>query len=554
MRVSIYYLILAYMYYMKTDYFPFFLQMATAVQQRAFTPAVLVRLQSMEQEFGISASSLDRPGKSPTDMAHWAVKQLQDTGRLPVLLDSDDYICPTVDINEDSMNHEPNFDDSHNRVVEDEERFSLPPSVRGMGSGPMSMEALAALANSHFNANAAGSSPAMPALPTSANNFPSFAIDPFTTLPPSSSFVKAPPTDEEVAQAEKQRKEKAAEQARLATEREQEAQKRKAIKDQIELDRQVRIKEAEEKKRSQKEAMQLSQLQSLSEATVTPRSAASSSALASPSTQSHNETSSSAPSSYEGEQSISAATASSQHSLNPYNNSSQPTMVRGVTGHSSGHSSTNSSVPVTYPSYVTTASSPIRPAGNSNLFGALASIEEERNKAIQAVRIIEAHFRQDPANINPALQQNLRAWTARAEELDMYYTSLSAAAAQENGVEYRRAPSFSAAPTAPAGFTLREQGDQLLYEDEEAVEGRELVLSADETTWQVRVRLTDGKLITVKLNPSHTVGDLLHHVGSFAPLTSRNRLEVSGKKVELPLDWTAEKAELRSTTLVVTLK
>lgn len=541
------------MYHIKAEYFPFFVQMAQAVQQRAFTTAILYRLSKMEEEFGISASDFDKRGKTAVELANWAIQHLQDSGRLPVFLDKDEYDVPTIDITEDSMNREPDFDDSHDRVLHSEELIPKSPRARP-ASDPISAlsaylaankdrlvpqdESPVTIETSEIFKSVTGSS--------SSTGSVSLSLAP---------FAKAPPTEEEAAQAEKQRNVKAAEQARLAVEREQEAQKRKAIKDQIELDKQVRIKEAEEKKRSKNEAMQLSALQSLSE-TTTPRSAGSSSALASPSTQRENENASSAPSALNGENSISRATASTsshgegkstsstQRSLNPYDNPDvqQATLVRGYTGHASavGSSSTHTG------SY--SSSGAHRLTGNIDTM--LDNVAQERNNAFMAVSVIHDHFRKDPSNINPSLEQNLADWTARAQELDRYYRYLSAVKGGAPG-GFGIEPS---GPTVAPGFTLREQSDRLLDEDDEAIEGRELVMVEAEATWQVRVRLPDGKLITVKLNPSHTVGDLLHHVGTFVPLSSRNRLEVSGKKVELELDWTAEKAELRSTTLVVTLK
>ena len=182
-----------------------------------------------------------------------------------------------------------------------------------------------------------------------------------------------------------------------------------------------------------------------------------------------------------------------------------------------------------------------------------AGLQGERKRAENAIMAIEMLLKTPVPR--PGLQENLTAWHGRLREVD-YALSLteSALAGQSDDAEEALYQAYGEADETPEsqGFTLR---TNVMLEQDEALEGIPLTLSeTEETTWQVRVRLLDGKVITIKLNPSHTVGDLLRHVATFVPLTSRHRLEIQGKKAELELDWTAEKAELRSTTLVVTLK
>lgn len=500
--------------------FTYFVQIAKMAALPYKPPPVMASLEAMEQFYGYDHTSLVKEGVSYEDIARSAISQLQMMGRLPVPAESDEFIYPQLDTTHESMMQDP-MATKRPASGKDEKKSGQPQSSLSAHLSPIS---------------AATSTSVAPIVPKIL-------------------------TEEELAEIEKTRKERAATQAKVAAEKELEAQQRKAIKEQIEMDRAAKLREAEERKAMRElqnqenktdAAAAASQQQSrstMSQATSPKQSRTSDENvsnpnLARPTAQRVGEKESTSEDSLSPRPPIGTPLTSDRATPEPFVfDSVEEASTRVVR---QGHWVKTTGTPPTSAPQAT----PEDPEMLQYML-ALKALTVEREK-VQQVLARFAPLRAHPehsAQVEKMLMQYETHLNALNSDIDM----LNALMRGKKPSEFLRRA--SAPPAEPAGFTLRDTSSTNDLEEETELIGRPLELTDSQTTWQIRIKLLDASQITVKLHPSHTVQDILLHVASISTLTSRHKLQLMGSKgSDLELEQTAESAKLKSTTLIITLK
>lgn len=561
----------------------------------------------MEETFKIPASAFENPDKTPAELAQWAVSILQENGQLPVLPNPSDFEYPEVNYTEDVMFREPDFKALGGGVRSAGASPNL--SARSAGSPSISAATTATSANqASFVSNSASLSPSM------ALREP-YADSPVrdSSKPPKLSAEEQSAEHEKRRKEQAVKQAKVAAERELEAQQ-RKAIKDQIEMDRVARAKEAEEKKRAALQLSQLQSANLDSfstnalprtssnlentllipgsipLQASPEISrnSTPRQAVSSdpqnahgvtSEAGNVASNSVKEESSSSPSLADAAAhtaaSATAATVGAAHNpLIPGDNwmanakqgnhhwrqpsprspspgpfediplgmPVKPAVVRGAgnIGPQGVHQIFNGSAS-SNPSKTS-----IPPEEAQKMAAIMAHLERERHKAVTTITALQklSTIPNAPAEI----REGLISWNRHLKNIDLDLANISNLLLGKHPVN--EIPDHFES----TGFTLRDQTYTDAEEEEEPLEGRALVMAPEEATWQVRIRLLDAKVIPVKLHPSHTVGDLLHHVASLTPLTSRHRLEIVGKKVDLELDWTAEKAELRSTTLVLTTK
>lgn len=492
--------------------------MATIASRPNMTPFLSKNLAQYEQYYGFTAASILQPNMTPLESAYHRLKELIAAGVLPTPSDTSRFTYPSFrgDIAEE-MDEDMGFYARNNTAATEKETESSAPKLITM---------------------------------------------PYADSPSDVEASLREREEREVDQ-ERRRKEQELKQAKVLAEKEQEAQQRKLIKEQIEKDRLERVRQ-EESRKAARLAEQQQQVNATSQSlaasslqppsvgnspgstspAVSPRKTSPPIAVPTPSTNTEQPTYRSA-----GHWAVrettppngsiaSSSHTSSHHSNQPYSSHHQPNHASAAAS-SSSHSSID-----TYGGQGSQQGLP--PAIYTQYRVHLERLRQEETKVLNMLKTLEALQR-----VNPSMEVNDSISTYQ-KYLSMYQRDIVAITKflKTEGLPVNQNP-LTAPPPEPTGFVLRDPSRDLVDEDEEEVEPHPLEMSAGAPTWRVRVQLPQGdqQPVTITLNPSHTVRDLLHHIATLTPITTSFKLEVVGKPGELDAQMTAEQAGLRSTTL-----